>query len=462
MTLNRLSFTVRPDHREEVVTGLRPDQQVEVSRRLSRMRPERGDLDLHRSSQPGGGHASKLDVCSARSSKPDDRKTRPPSFFSPSFSFLAILFWSLFLGLAGGAHPPVGWAQDSTQVLAEGRIFHSALGRLYHYRIVADSTVHIRQEKPPVDLSIILPASTLSSIFRRTEEQLLSSDQETEYLGIGYEDRSLVLRVSQQFDLYVLATLIIVVLVGGSVLAWLWWRLAKEQKRRRALAQSRRYLTEGREKERERLAQEIHDGPVQDLHGLHMQLQALSDAGTDRLQRMGDELMRVTSELRAMSADLHPPALQRFGLAAALRSHADRLQERHSPLDVTVDPASDERSIPEEHALPLFRIAQEAMNNAVQHGTAQHVSVQIRAEEDDLELEIQDDGDGFTPPDDWHALAEGDHYGLLGMRERAEAIGAELDIESAPGTGTRVHLRCTREEGVPNSGSPSPAASPSP
>jgi signal transduction histidine kinase len=351
----------------------------------------------------------------------------------------------LALGLIGGVYPQVGWAQDSTQVVAEGQILNRTLNRIYSYRLDSDSTVHIRQVQPSTDTpAFTLPAQTLESIYERAQEQLFPSETR-EYLRIGYEDQVLVLGFSQRFDLYVLATLIVVVLVGGSVLAWLWWRLAREQRRRRTLARSRRYLTEGREKERERLAQEIHDGPVQDLHGLHMQIKALSSADTDRLQTMGDELMRVTRELRAMSADLHPPALQRFGLAAALRSHADRLQDRHSPLEVNIDVRTDELSIPEDYALPLFRIAQEAMNNAAQHGEAPHIRVQVQEEDGVLDLEIRDDGDGFTLPDDWHALAAEDHYGLLGMRERAEAIGADLHLESAPEEGTRVHLRCALE-----------------
>jgi signal transduction histidine kinase len=262
-------------------------------------------------------------------------------------------------------------------------------------------------------------------------------------VGVGYKDDNLVLRVSQRFNLYILISLVVVVVVGGGLLAWLWWRLSRERRRRKALIQSRRYLTEGREKERERLAQEIHDGPVQALHGLHMQLKAVPEASD--LEKIGDELMRVTSELRAMSANLHPPALQRFGLAAAIRSHADRLRSRHASLQIDMDLAEDCDPMPDEYALSLFRVAQEAMNNAVQHGAADSVHVALRCRDGAVTLDVRDDGAGFTPPDDWHALARQDHYGLLGMRERAEAINATLDIESAPERGTHVQLQGTVE-----------------
>jgi len=354
------------------------------------------------------------------------------------------LLLGLCLGLLGGAYPEEIRAQDSTTV-EKGRVLHNPTSQLYYYHIGGDSTVFIRRERPEAKRrSVEIPATTLGSIYERADEELLSTSEVSEYLGVGFEDQTLVLRVSQQFDLYVLGTLIVVILVGGALLLWLWRRLTAEQRRREALVQSRRHLTEGREKERERLAQEIHDGPVQDLHGLHMRLKGLSEApDACQVQKMADELMRVTGELRALSADLHPPALRRFGLAAALRSHADRLRDRHEALRLDMDLADDCGPIPDEHALAFFRVAQEALNNAAQHGDASQVQVRLRCADDTVDLVVRDDGDGFVPPADWHDLAEQDHYGLLGMRERAEAVGADLDIDSAPGAGTQVRLRCS-------------------
>ena len=347
----------------------------------------------------------------------------------------------LFLAFGLFSPSPIQ-AQDSVQVLEEGRVLHQPTRRLYYYRIDADSTVLVRQERPSTDTAgIVLPANTYSQINRQVEKQLLTPDWYSENLVFYYEDQYLVLQFTQRFDLYVFGTLIVVVLVGGSLLAWLWWKLSKERRRRAAIARSRRYLAQGREKERERLAQEIHDGPVQDLHGLHMQLNAAARTNGDQLETIGDELMRVTGELRAMSADLHPPALQQFGLPAALRSHADRLRDRTSDLQVDLDLPDEAPSLPEPVALSLFRVAQEAMNNAVQHGNANHIRVRLQCANDTVELDVEDDGVGFTPPDDWHTLADQDHYGLLGMQERAEAIGADLDISAASGEGTHICLR---------------------
>lgn len=389
---------------------------------------------------------------------------------TPSFLCHARRLLSLFLllGLGTATVPALGQAQhssqsrmddapESTNTIAKGRLLDRQSRQLFFYRISSDSTLHVRMERPDTSQFISLSARTLSLLNQQVEREL-STSQTNEFVGVGYEDKNLVLRFSQRFNLYILLSLIVVVVVGGSLLAWLWWRLSRERRRRRALAQSRHYLTKGREKERERLAQEIHDGPVQALHGLHMQIKAFPNAPD--LEEVGDELMRVTSELRAMSADLHPPALQRFGLAAAIRSHADRLADRHSSLQIDMDLAENCAPMPDEYALSLFRIAQEATTNAVQHGEADTIRVTLQCNDGAVTLDIRDDGAGFTPPDDWHALAEQDHYGLLGMRERAEAINATLDIESAPERGTHVQLQGTVESFEPPAGAEEPVPVP--
>lgn len=323
----------------------------------------------------------------------------------------------------------------------EGRVLNRSSGRIYYFRIHADSTVLIRQERPSSSApGVTIPASTLDALFKRVEQQVLDAEGFSDRLTLHYEDDSLVFGFTKQFNLYIVGALALIIVVGGGLLLWLWTRLSVEQRRRAALARSRKYLAEGREKERKRLAQEIHDGPVQDLHGLHMHLKSLATEANGQLENVGKELMRVTGDLRAMSADLHPPALQKFGLAAALRSHADRLQERRPELDIELTLPSEEPTVPDTVALSLFRITQEAMNNAVQHGDANQIQVRFQWEDGQVSLDVIDDGVGFAPPDEWHALASDDHYGLLGMQERAEAIGADLEIDTGPGDGTRVHV----------------------
>ncbi len=355
------------------------------------------------------------------------------------FGLVSALLASVFVAVPLGTHA-------QTDAIEEGRVRDGDSGSLYHFWVSDDSTIHIRREGPPSnDSSLAIPPELLKSIhdlvgqrFLRPKQQFPSSEQESEYFSFSYQDESLMLGFAKRFNLYVLVSLIVIVVVGSIVLVRLRRRLARERRRREALAQSQRYLTKGREKERARLAQEIHDGPVQDLHGLHMKISALSHSPDP--DTISDELMRITSELRAMSADLHPPALQRFGLPAALRSHADRLSERHTEIEFSMDLPGECMAMPDEYALSLFRIAQEAMNNAVQHGETDRVDLRLDCTDETITLTVKDDGTGFSLPDDWYALAEEEHYGLIGMRERADAINATLDIESDPNVGTCIRL----------------------
>lgn len=357
--------------------------------------------------------------------------------FAKPLSVLApILSGALLIGLLFSTQD--AHAQDSlSSIEEEGRVRHNESGRLYHFRIYADSTIHIRQANASSEESLGIPLTTMNWLHKRINAQIRSVKQD-EYFSFSYEDESLVLHFAKRFNVYVLISLIVIVVVGGVILLRLRRRLAQERRRREALAQSQRYLTKGREKERARLAQEIHDGPVQDLHGLHMKINAFPEPPDP--DTISDELMRVTSELRAMSADLHPPALQRFGLPAALRSHADRLSDRHPDTHFRLELPDECPSMPDAYALSLFRIAQEAMNNAVQHGNASQVTLHLDCTDGTTAMTIEDDGTGFSVPDDWNALAEEEHYGLIGMRERADAINADLDIASDPEAGTRIRL----------------------
>lgn len=363
----------------------------------------------------------------------------------------------LCFSLVGSAFASRGLVEDTTRStkLAEGYTLDEDSGQLYSFRVYADSTVSIRRERPASsDSALAIPATNLRLIYRRAKREVFSSGP-AERVAVGYEDNNLVFEFTQRFNLYVFLALIVVIVVGGALLLWLWWRLARERRRRKEAARSRHFLAQGREKERKRLAKEIHDGPVQDLHGLHVTVKALS---SDRTDEVADEITRVIGELRAMSADLHPPALDEFGLVAALRSHADRLSDRHGGLQVEMDVEGSEKSLPDDYALAVFRVAQEAMNNAVQHGEADHLRVWFSHADDTVVLEVRDNGDGFAPPDDWHALAEEDHFGLLGMRERAESIGAAIEINSTPGEGTRVRLHGTVRLALVENGRPAPAS----
>jgi signal transduction histidine kinase len=143
---------------------------------------------------------------------------------------------------------------------------------------------------------------------------------------------------------------------------------------------------------------------------------------------------------RDLMAGLRPPALDDFGLVAALRTLAETQSSR---LNLQIDVAGDEVT-PRPAGLvesSLFRIAQEAVMNAARHASATRIAVAFAEHDGRVMLTVRDDGVGFDPD----APGTGpDHWGLKSMRERARAIGGVLHVESAPGAGTRVTAEVPR------------------
>jgi signal transduction histidine kinase len=197
--------------------------------------------------------------------------------------------------------------------------------------------------------------------------------------------------------------------------------------------------------ERNRLALDLHDAVSQKLFGLVLSAEAavtLLDRDPQaargqvlKLQALAEEAL---DELRSLVFELRPPDLERDGLAGALRKHVDlvrRVQNRDIRLEappVPADPARDPQ---------VFRIAQEALQNAVRHSQADHMWVSLAAEDGGLVLEVRDDGRGFAPD---AAGLRSRRLGLTSMEERAQRLGGRLEIRSAPGSGTTVRLESPR------------------
>jgi len=203
-------------------------------------------------------------------------------------------------------------------------------------------------------------------------------------------------------------------------------------------------LLRSREEEQARLARDLHDGPVQLLVGLNMQLGLLLSSGdgtplSEELRAIRNEVRRLLSDLRQVCAELRPPMLDTLGLGAALRALAEEWRAQHGQtVDLDLPPDAALRSLPGEVALNLYRVAQEALTNAARHATAERVGLWLRWDDGRLELVIEDDGHGFALPEALHTLTAEGHFGMVGMQERVNLIGGELAIESAPGQGTTV------------------------
>ena len=209
------------------------------------------------------------------------------------------------------------------------------------------------------------------------------------------------------------------------------------------LAELNRRLMEGRESERLHLAQELHDGPVQDLYGLSYNLNALKDSlqgnvNLEALMRMDNLVQKVVGTLKVISGELRPPALTPFGLEKAIRSYVEEFMQGNTGIGVSMDLVADGQSLPEQIRLALFRIFQSSFTNVIRHAEAKNVYIRFDLDEEKAILEIQDDGKGFIVPDRWITLARKGHLGLVGAKERASAIGGQLEVKSLPGEGAKI------------------------
>jgi len=196
--------------------------------------------------------------------------------------------------------------------------------------------------------------------------------------------------------------------------------------------------------ERARLAREIHDTLAQGFVGISSQLDAVAmsmpqEQSTARkyldiARRMARHSL---TEARRSVMDLRASVLEGQALAAALES-GTRIWTAGSGVDVDVDVSGPETVLPQEMEQHLLRITQEAVTNVLKHAGASRIAIKLHTEARKLYLRINDNGHGFEPKDVFSSL--GGHFGLIGMRERAERLGGELRLASNPGEGTEVEV----------------------
>jgi signal transduction histidine kinase len=201
-------------------------------------------------------------------------------------------------------------------------------------------------------------------------------------------------------------------------------------------------VTTGQEEERRRLARELHDDTIQSLIALNQRGQlaqmAIDDrSALDQLEEMQQMTAEIIANLRRLTRDLRPIYLEDLGLVPAL----DMLtRDTSAGLGIPVDfkTFGNERRLRPEVALSFYRIAQEALSNVSRHAQATHAEVNLAFAFDEISLTISDDGLGFNLPESPAEMAPVGHFGLLGVHERADLMGAQLTIQSAPGEGTRL------------------------
>lgn len=213
-------------------------------------------------------------------------------------------------------------------------------------------------------------------------------------------------------------------------------------------SEHRRQRLAAAEAERQRWARELHDETLQSLSALRVGLstakrskqpEALDRAVSGAIEHLEDSI----TNLRALITDLRPASLDELGTGAAVQALCERVSGHGMQVDASIELAYEEgrertRHTPELETA-IYRIAQEALTNAIKHGKAKRVVVEIREQGAEVHVMVRDDGEGFDPD----ASAEG--FGLLGMRERAQLLDGTLRIDSSGQSGTTIFARFPAE-----------------
>jgi PAS domain S-box-containing protein len=215
-----------------------------------------------------------------------------------------------------------------------------------------------------------------------------------------------------------------------------------EEERRRAEEMHRSLLArlvDAGEEERRRIADDVHDGPIQVLTALQLRLEALSphvsDAGATYMDKATEAVRESIRSLRGLMFDLRPRILDREGLVAALRDQARALSEetdtsvRVQGVGLHEEPSALMRTV-------LYRIAQEALTNVRKHAKASRVEIEVETTDAGTRLRVEDDGVGIPGG----SRATGGHLGLAAMRDRAELVGGTFRAVTRPGGGTIVEV----------------------
>jgi signal transduction histidine kinase len=204
-------------------------------------------------------------------------------------------------------------------------------------------------------------------------------------------------------------------------------------------------ITERVENERKNLARELHDDTLQSLIALGQQTKYARHWNRDaKVEKALDQILSLTDQgiknLRRLVQGLRPIYIEDLGLATALAMQSAE-KERLDGIKIHFQREGAERRLKPDVEMALYRITQEALSNVTRHSGARNAWILLHFRPDSLVLEIRDDGRGFNPPADPFLYARLGHYGLLGMYERCDLIGAKLTIHSSADEGTQVRVR---------------------
>jgi two-component system NarL family sensor kinase len=273
-----------------------------------------------------------------------------------------------------------------------------------------------------------------------------SPEGESLLFEVYYSRAAIEERQEQIFGQFRPITLIALgtVVLGATGLLWALTRQLRHsaQDRERLL----RAAVDASDAERLRIARDLHDGVVQDLAGASFAVSALArapelpEATQSALDAAGESLRTSLRGLRSLMVEIYPPDLHANGLAAAL----DDLLAPAAAVGITASAwVTNAENAPEDAVALVWRVAQEAVRNAMRHSGARTLTVTVDGAGDSLVLVVTDDGQGFDPDQS----PGGDHFGLRGLSSLIAEAGGGLDVISAPGAGTTIRLEVSTAKG---------------
>jgi len=217
--------------------------------------------------------------------------------------------------------------------------------------------------------------------------------------------------------------------------------ITERKRAEEALSGMTRKLVEAQEQERTRIARELHDDITQRLAMLAIEIEQVPEDRAEmpanlqkRLHELSKMAKEIASDIQTLSRELHPSVLQYLGLEAGMRSWCKEFGERHK-LQITFQGHNVPR-LAHEISLCLFRVLQEALQNAVKHSGAEQITVQLAENQGVIHLIVSDSGEGFNIT----ASGQGRGLGLTSMQERVRLVGGSFVIDSKPEAGTTIHV----------------------
>jgi len=202
-------------------------------------------------------------------------------------------------------------------------------------------------------------------------------------------------------------------------------------------------LIEAQEQERSRIARDLHDDigqrlalVVNQLDGLEKDLPDSAEETRTRLHELGKRTTEISADVQAMSHHLHSAKLKYLGIAAAAKSFCQEFSEKQK-VEIDFTHVDIPRIVPEGISLCLFRVLQEALQNALKHSGVRHFEVELRGVSDGIHLTVRDSGLGFDP----EGVTNNRGLGLISMQERVNLVKGIFSIDSQPERGTTIHVR---------------------